>query len=75
MKFIHTSDWHIGRLFQNISLLEDQLHVLKQIKNYAKVHQVDALIIAGDIFDRSVPPADAVEALDHFLDEIILLFE
>ncbi|HIG65042.1 MAG TPA: exonuclease SbcCD subunit D [Methyloprofundus sp.] len=70
MKFIHTSDWHIGRLFQNISLLEDQLHVLEQIKNYAKVHQVDALIIAGDIFDRSVPPADAVEALDHFLDEI-----
>lgn len=70
MKFIHTSDWHIGRLFQNISLLEDQLHVLKQIKNYAKVHKMDALVIAGDIFDRSVPPADAVDALDHFLDEI-----
>ncbi|MFW5444376.1 MAG: exonuclease SbcCD subunit D [Methylococcaceae bacterium] len=70
MKFIHTSDWHIGRLFQNISLLEDQLHVLKQIKNHAKVHQVDALVIAGDIFDRSVPPADAVEALDNFFDEI-----
>ncbi len=70
MKFIHTSDWHIGRLFQNISLLEDQLQALKQIKNYAKVHQVDALIIAGDIFDRSVPPADAVEALDNFFDEI-----
>jgi exonuclease SbcD len=70
MKFIHTSDWHIGRLFQNISLLEDQLHVLNQIKNYAKAHQVDALVIAGDIFDRSVPPADAVEALDNFFDEI-----
>ena len=70
MKFIHTSDWHIGRLFQNISLLEDQCHVLKQLKNYAKTHEVDALIIAGDIFDRSVPPADAVEALDNFLDEI-----
>ena len=70
MKFIHTSDWHIGRLFQNISLLEDQCHVLKQIKNYAQVYEVDALIIAGDIFDRSVPPADAVEALDNFLDEI-----
>ncbi len=68
MKFIHTSDWHIGRLFQNISLLEDQLHVLNQIKNYAKDHQVDALVIAGDIFDRSVPPADAVEALDNFFD-------
>ena len=70
MKFIHTSDWHIGRLFQNISLLEDQLHVLQQIKIHAQTHAVDALIIAGDIFDRSVPPADAVEALDAFLDEI-----
>ena len=70
MKFIHTSDWHIGRLFQNISLLDDQCHVLKQIKNYAKIHDVDALVIAGDIFDRSVPPADAVEALDDFFDEI-----
>jgi len=50
--------------------LDDQCHVLRQIKNYAKTHDVDALIIAGDIFDRSVPPADAVEALDDFLDEI-----
>lgn len=69
MKFIHTSDWHIGRLFQNISLLDDQLYVLQQLKRYAIEHQVDALVIAGDIFDRSVPPADAVAALNHFLDE------
>lgn len=67
MRFIHTSDWHIGRLFQNVSLLEDQLHVLKQIKNYAVQHHVDALVIAGDIFDRSVPPAEAVDALNNFL--------
>ena len=69
MKFIHTSDWHIGRFFHNISLLDDQLHVLKQIKNYAIQHNVDALVIAGDIFDRSVPPADAVDALNGFLDD------
>jgi len=71
MKFIHTSDWHIGRLFQNISLLEDQLHVLQQVKSYAREHGVDALVIAGDVFDRSIPPAEAVDALDKFLDEII----
>jgi exonuclease SbcD len=71
MKFIHTSDWHIGRLFQNISLLEDQLHVLQQLKAYASEYNVDALIISGDVFDRSVPPAEAVDALDQFLDEII----
>lgn len=72
MKFIHTSDWHIGRFFQNISLLDDQLFVLQQLKIYAQEHQVDALIISGDIFDRSVPPAEAVDALDQFLDEIIV---
>ncbi|GGB82022.1 nuclease SbcCD subunit D [Marinobacterium zhoushanense] len=70
-KFIHTSDWHIGRLFQNISLLEDQLHVLKQVKKYAAEHQVDALVIAGDIYDRSVPPAEAVDALNAFLAEFM----
>jgi exonuclease SbcD len=71
MKFIHTSDWHIGRLFQNISLLKDQLYVLQQLKTYAGEYNIDALIISGDVFDRSVPPAEAVDALDQFLDEII----
>ncbi len=66
-KFIHTSDWHIGRQFQNRSLLEDQIFALEQIKGYAKDYDVDALLIAGDIYDRSVPPSDAVEALDRFL--------
>lgn len=68
-KFLHTSDWHIGRLFQNVSLLEDQMHALKQIKQYAQQHLVDALIVAGDIFDRAVPPAEAVDALNGFLTE------
>lgn len=72
MKFIHTSDWHIGRLFQNIVLLDDQLYVLKQLKAYAMEHQVDAVIIAGDIFDRSVPPAEAVDALNGFLEQLTL---
>ncbi|TRX57054.1 exonuclease SbcCD subunit D [Thalassomonas sp. M1454] len=70
MRFIHTSDWHIGRLFQNISLLDDQLYVLKQIKQYAKDFTVDALIVAGDIFDRSVPPAEAVDALNNFFQQV-----
>ena len=69
MRFIHTADWHIGRLFQNVSLLDDQLFVLKQIQRYAHEHKVDALVIAGDIFDRSVPPAEAVDALNAFLAE------
>ena len=70
MKFIHTSDWHIGRQFHNVSLLEDQQHVLNQIIDYIKQESVDALVIAGDIYDRSVPPATAVELLDEVLNKI-----
>ena len=70
MKFIHTSDWHIGRQFHNVSLLEDQRHVLDQIVAYIEQEAVDALVIAGDIYDRSVPPSKAVELLDEFITKI-----
>jgi len=70
MKFIHTSDWHIGRQFHNVSLLKDQRHVLDQILDYAYNESVDAVVIAGDIYDRSVPPAAAVELLDDILNKI-----
>ncbi|MFC5079861.1 Nuclease SbcCD subunit D [Vibrio thalassae] len=71
MKFIHTSDWHLGRQFHNVSLLEDQKHVLSQITNYVVEHDVDALIIAGDVYDRSVPPTAAIEVLDGFLSHLV----
>lgn len=70
MKFLHTSDWHIGRQFHNVSLLEDQQHVLNQIVDYIKEEAVDAVVIAGDIYDRSLPPASAVEVLDNVLSVI-----
>jgi len=70
MKFIHTSDWHIGRQFHNVSLLEDQRHVLEQIVAYIASESVDALVIAGDIYDRSVPPSRAVALLDEFVSRI-----
>lgn len=70
MKFIHTSDWHIGRQFHNVSLLEDQRHVLDQLIGYIERESVDAVVIAGDIYDRSVPPAAAVELLDDVLNKI-----
>ncbi len=69
MKFIHTSDWHIGRQFHNLSLLEDQQHVIKQIIDFAKSNDVDAIIIAGDIYDRSIPPANSVDFLNNVLSE------
>ncbi len=70
MRFIHTADWHIGRLFHGVSLLEDQAHLLAQLLELIKTSKVDALVIAGDIYDRAVPPADAVKLLDWFFAEV-----
>ncbi|CAE6926806.1 SbcCD cleaves DNA hairpin structures. These structures can inhibit DNA replication and are intermediates in certain DNA recombination reactions. The complex acts as a 3'- 5' double strand exonuclease that can open hairpins. It also has a 5' single-strand endonuclease activity [Vibrio sp. B1REV9] len=64
MKFIHTSDWHLGRQFHNVSLLEDQQAVLEQLIQYIQNNPVDAVIVAGDIYDRSVPPTVAIELLN-----------
>jgi exonuclease SbcD len=72
MRFLHTSDWHIGRSFHNVSLLEDQTFILHQIIDIAKQQQVNAILIAGDIYDRSVPPAAAVALLDEVIDRIIV---
>jgi exonuclease SbcD len=72
MKFIHTSDWHIGRQFHNVSLLDDQQHVINQIILYIQNEDVDALVIAGDIYDRALPPATAVSLLDETLSKICL---
>jgi len=71
MKFIHTSDWHIGRQLHNQSLIDDQRHVLAQILALAEEHAVDAMIIAGDIYDRSIPPANAVALLDDVVNKLV----
>ncbi|WP_394204045.1 exonuclease SbcCD subunit D [Shewanella waksmanii] len=71
MKFIHTSDWHIGRQLHSQSLLEDQAHILAQIVQLAGEHQVDAVVVAGDIYDRSVPPASAVALLDDVVNQLV----
>ncbi|MEH6626917.1 MAG: exonuclease SbcCD subunit D [Motiliproteus sp.] len=70
MRVLHTSDWHIGRQFHNVSLLDDQRHVLEQIVALVADKQVEVVLIAGDIYDRSVPPAAAVELLDQILNRI-----
>ncbi|WP_100754448.1 exonuclease SbcCD subunit D [Vibrio salilacus] len=70
MKFLHTSDWHLGRQFHNVSLLEDQKVVLEQIIDYLKANRVDAMVIAGDLYDRSVPPTAAIEVMNDFVDRV-----
>ncbi len=72
MRFIHTADWHLGRLFYQTSLTEDQAHVLDDLVRLAREEKVDALVVAGDVYDRSVPPADAVRLLDDVLCRLLL---
>lgn len=70
MKFLHTSDWHLGRQFHNVSLLDDQKVVLEQIIEYIQANAVDALVIAGDVYDRSVPPTVAIELMNQFVNRV-----
>lgn len=72
MRFIHTSDWHLGKVLHQHSLLEDQQHALAQLFQILVDTKPDALVIAGDVYDRSVPPADAVRLLDDFLSRVSL---
>lgn len=71
MKILHTSDWHLGKLFHAVNLIEDQRHVLEQLVAMVADEQPDAVVVAGDIYDRAVPPADAVELLDWVLTELV----
>lgn len=71
MRFIHTSDWHIGRIFYERSLLEDQEHVLKQFIEVVRESKVDLVIIAGDVYDKPIPPTEAVLLLDWVISELI----
>lgn len=70
MKFLHTSDLHIGKIVNGFSMLEEQKHVLRQITEAAKTRQVDAVFLSGDLYDRQIPPAQAVGVLDDFLTEL-----
>ena len=62
MKFIHTADWHLGKVLGEFSLLEDQIFAMNGLLELLRREGADALVIAGDVYDRSVPPAAAVTA-------------
>ena len=67
MKFIHLSDLHIGKRVNEYSMIEDQRYILTKIINIIDIEKPDAVLIAGDIYDKSVPSTDAVELFDDFL--------
>jgi exonuclease SbcD len=67
LRILHTSDWHLGRALHAESLLPDQAFALDRLVEVLRDERPDALIVAGDVYDRAVPPAEAVALLDDFL--------
>src|SRR4051794_12384409 len=70
MRLLHTSDWHLGRTFHGQSLLADQETVLSALADLAAEHQVDAVLIAGDLYDRAVPSPESVQCATRVLAKI-----
>ncbi len=72
MRILHTSDWHLGRIFHGVHLTEDQAHILESFIQVIPDTKPDVILIAGDVYDRSVPPVEAVRLLDEVISKILL---
>ena len=70
MKFVHLSDLHLGKRLNEFSLMEDQAYILEEIVHITQRTKADAVILAGDIYDKAVPSAEAVQLFDRFLDQL-----
>ena len=70
MKFMHISDLHIGKRVNDFSMLEDQAYIFDQIQSIIMQEKVEGVLIAGDIYDKAVPSAEAVQLFDDFLTEL-----
>lgn len=70
MRILHTADLHIGKTVNNFNLLEDQKYVLTQMVDIVKEKEIQAFIIAGDVYDRPVPSAEAVEVFHWFIQKL-----
>lgn len=73
MRFLHLADLHLGKVLHKRSLLEDQIYILRQITEIARERQVDAVLIAGDVYQRNAPSAEAMTAFSDFLAELAAL--
>src|SRR6188472_3040112 len=65
MRILHTSDWHLGRSFHNVGMLGAQAAYVDHVLEVVAAEQVDLVVISGDVFDRALPPVDAVELADE----------
>ncbi len=70
MRFLHTSDWHLGKRLGSHDLGQDQAFALAQIRDHLRDHAYDLVVIAGDVFDRPTPPEEAAEVLGRWLGEV-----
>ena len=70
MKFLHLADLHLGKSVNEFSMIRDQEYILDHLFTLAKDHQADAVLIAGDVYDRSIPSEEAVRLLDRFLSRL-----
>lgn len=73
MKIIHLSDLHLGKRVNDFSMIEDQRYILNQILDVVAAEMPCAVIVAGDVYDKSVPPAEAIELFDSFLTALFRL--
>ena len=64
MRFFHTADWHLGKLVQGVYMTEEQAYILQQFIEAIEEERPDAVVIAGDLYDRAVPPTEAVALFD-----------
>ncbi|MEW6281206.1 MAG: exonuclease subunit SbcD, partial [Candidatus Eremiobacterota bacterium] len=71
MRVIHTADWHLGRVLCGVSLLDEQAHVLEQVVSAVSDFRANALLISGDLYDRVVPPPEAVTLFDEILSVLV----
>lgn len=72
MKILHTSDWHIGKIVNEFSMIEDQRYILNKLIELIDLEKPKVIIIAGDIYDRSIPPVEAVELLNETLSDLVV---
>ncbi|MFX3623198.1 MAG: exonuclease SbcCD subunit D [Ectobacillus sp.] len=72
MKLFHTADWHLGKLIHGVYMTEDQEYVLNQFIGAIERERPDAVIIAGDLYDRAIPPTEAVDLLNRVLKTIVV---
>ena len=72
MKIIHTGDWHIGKIVNEFSMIDDQRYILNELIKLINLGKPDVLIIAGDIYDRSIPPVEAVDLLNEVFSKILI---